>query len=76
MTTLDIGSRTYQVSTMTEYNGQPVWELRGKRGAHYFTMRNVHDPLVMFVCDARGFGPVKSLDHVWLTDRSGSLEVL
>jgi len=45
--------------------------LTGKRGAEYFTMRNVKNPHLMFVC-----GRSKTLDNVWLSDENGQLKVV
>jgi hypothetical protein len=48
--------------------------LRGKRGALYGTMRNVHHRSRMFVVATTGYSNV--MDGVWLDDSSGELVVV
>jgi hypothetical protein len=71
--TLQIGRTLYTVETETGRDGLPEYHLRGKRGAHYCTMRVARQPEVMFVVDCRGFGMVQSLQSVRLCDASGEL---
>lgn len=78
MQTITLRGREYTVTVRepdhrTAKHGT-VYVLSGPRGARYFTMRNVHRPAMMFICDDRGFGPVTSLQGLWLTDKNGSLE--
>ena len=66
--------KVFRCETIDRETGEVYrrYELVGKRGAKYYTVRNVPSPELMFVVPARGFSPV--LDGVWLTDRSGTLE--
>jgi hypothetical protein len=76
-TTLAIGRLTYKVSTTTAKNGETVYLLEGKRGALYATMRNARTPSRMFLIGAgKTFSGPFGKKTVWLTDASGSLEVL
>lgn len=74
--TLRVNGRDFAVTTEQGEDGRPVYHLRGKRGAHYFTMRNEPNPSLMFVCDARRFGCASTMDGVWLTDEGGELREL
>lgn len=74
--TLTIGKRVFVVTQERLHEGRPVYELRGPRGAHYFTMRNHWKPELMFLCNGRRCGLAKGLaEGVWLTDKNGKLEV-
>jgi hypothetical protein len=64
----------YEVTTRTGLDGRTVYELRGKRGACYFTMRNKKWPEMMFLCNANGFGLPCGFERVWLTDADGTLK--
>lgn len=80
MSTITIRGREFTVSVRpddehTRKHGV-VYELKGKRGAHYFTMRNAKHPEQMFVCDARRFGMAATMEGVWIMDKNGSLEIL
>lgn len=58
-----------------EKKGDTYW-LTGKRGAEYYTERNVPDPTKMFIIPKnfmKGFG---TLSGVWLTDVNGRLEII
>lgn len=76
---ITIGRTNYSISTRTvkQFGKEVVmYELKGVRGAHYFTMRNQANPDLMFLCDGRGFGVSSTLRNVWLTDKNGTLEVV
>lgn len=76
-TTIAIGRLTYTVTTETAKNGELVYLLTGKRGAVYATMRNARTPSRMFLIGAgKTFSGPFGKKTVWLTDASGSLEVL
>lgn len=78
-TTLKIGRLEFSVTSeekMVMGRKEVVYELKGKRGAHYFTMRNFHRPEMMFVCNGRGFGAASQFQGTWLTDKDGSLKVV
>lgn len=70
---MKINGREFQVEAREGRDGRPVYELRGKRGAHYFTMRNEPNPALMFICNARGMGVATAMESVWLTDEGGEL---
>ncbi len=54
-----------------------VYLLTGKRGAKYATVRNKHHPDKMFLVHSeRGFGIPAGFEGVWLSDQSGTLEVI
>ncbi len=79
-TMITIKGRTFEVSVRaadqhTAKHGA-IYELRGPRGAAYFTMRNANHPEAMFVCDMRKFGMASTMKDVWLTDKNGTLEVM
>ncbi len=72
--TLTLGRLSYSVEPgPTTPSGETTYLLRGKRGAVYATMRNVHRPETMFVYGAGGIPRV--FDGVWLTDADGTLRV-
>jgi hypothetical protein len=75
-TTIRIKGRDFAVTAEQGADGRLVYHLRGKRGAHYFTMRTEPGPLLMFICDARHLGIASTMDGVWLTDEGGELRVL
>lgn len=77
---ITIRGREFEVSVRaadhrTEKTGT-VYELRGARGAAYFTMRNFNQPENMFLCDSRMFGTASTMKGVWLSDKTGTLEVV
>jgi hypothetical protein len=77
-TTLKIGRLEFSVTSEAKKvmgREEVVYTLKGTRGAVYFTMRNVHKPHMMFVCNGRKFGPASQFQGVWLTDKNGTLEV-
>jgi hypothetical protein len=73
---LTIGRLEFDVTSETSEKYGAWYTLRGKRGATYSTLRNAHRPELMFLCDARNFGPVHAFIGVWLTDKNGTLEVV
>lgn len=77
-TTLQIGRLTFTVTFKVEYDrvlGREVkvYTLTGKRNAVYSTMRNVHNPHLMFLVNNRKIGI--AMKGVWLTDKNNILEV-
>jgi hypothetical protein len=75
MKTITIRGREFTVEPKTsDRDGARYFVLRGKRGAHYFTMTNVHSGL-HFVCNAHPFKPMP-FEGVWLKDNDGTLEVV
>lgn len=59
---------------MVEGAKEVRYSLTGKRGGSFFTMRNAHNPHLMFiVSNAMGN---KSLDGVWLSDENGVLKLV
>lgn len=74
--TLQIGRLTFTVTSVL--SGDPrqgrIYNLCGKRGAVYSTVRNIHDPNKMFLINNRRFGVV--MNGTELTDINGTLEVL
>ena len=56
------------------FAGEPRYTLTGKRGATYFTTRNVHRPHLMFIFSNAPRSNV--LEGVWLTDEGGELRVV
>lgn len=75
-----IRGREYAVEAKTETDeivGKGTrYELRGPRGAHYTTMRNVKTPHLMFLINARKFTASSVVDGVWLSDKDGALKVV
>ena len=71
---IKVNGRTFKVTSREGQDGRTVYELHGKRGAHYFTMRTAKRPEFMFLCNARGFGLASTMENVWLTDQNGCLE--
>lgn len=52
--------------------GRPAYRITGARGAAYRTVRNRHNPEIMFLLREGKFGP-GAMYGVWLTDRGGEL---
>lgn len=74
--TIQINGRDFQVAEEgIARDGRKQYVLAGKRGARYGTMRNAHNPDIMFLIDLRGFGIPAGFVGVFLTDRNGHLEV-
>jgi hypothetical protein len=71
---IQVNGRTFTVTSREGEDGRPVYELHGKRGACYFTMRTAKRPEFMFLCNARGFGLAAGMERVWLTDADGVLK--
>jgi len=71
---IKVNGRTFTVTSRKDKDGRPVYELHGKRGACYFTMRAAKHPEFMFLCNARGFGLATGMEKVWLTDADGVLK--
>lgn len=80
MKTLTLRGREFAVTVRAPDQYTPkhgtVYELTGKRGASYFTMRTANRPELMFLCDGRGFGLALTMKDLWLTDKNGSLEAV
>lgn len=77
-TTLRVNGRDYSVTVESKYDtvlkkSLPRYTLTGKRGAKYYTMRNVYNPGRMFLIE---LGFAKTMENVWLTDEGGTLRVL
>lgn len=72
-----IRGRKFEVNSLTRTNDKGeekcFFELKGVRGAHYFTMTNIHSGL-HFVFN--GHGGKLPFDGVWLKDNDGVLEVV
>ena len=78
-TEISIRRRPYAVTSHVVAAGRPFagelrYTLTGKRGATYFTMRNVHRPHQMFVVSHK-LGS-DAMEGVWLTDEGGKLRVV
>lgn len=77
VTTLALGKMTFFVQKregIDKTHNRPVYQLTGKRGARYFTMRNYKQPDYMFVVNLNG--GTTPFDGKWLTDKNGKLEVI
>lgn len=72
--TIIIRGRQYAVERIERPGKELRYRLTGKRGASFFTMRNVHRPDAMFVVP-HSLGN-KTLEGVWLSDKTGELVVL
>lgn len=75
MDTITIHGREYTVErkeTTVVEQAPHKYELTGKRGATYVTIRNAPNPTMMFLVDRKG---KIALNEVWLTDKNGKLEV-
>jgi hypothetical protein len=78
---IQIRGRSYEVEAVPETNAEtagagPRYVLRGPRGAHYRTMRNMNTQHLMFLVNARAFGARSVIDGVWLSDKDGVLKVV
>lgn len=78
--TITIRGREYTVAKHDTSNPSGAVKLvrsyviTGKRGHKWYTCRNVHTPHAMFLLPEKGFS--KTMDGVWLSDKTGKLEVL
>lgn len=77
--TITIRGREYTVEKVLNDRGEfkddrVKYKITGKRGAVYYTMRNVPNPKLMFVVPEKF--TVGTMEGVWLTDADGKLEVL
>ena len=73
-TTLKVFGREFRVTGTREcpHGGGTVYELTGKRGAVYTTMRHATRKELMFLC-----GPLYAMKRtVWFTDAGGTLRVV
>lgn len=73
-----VDGRAFKVTSRIGENvsalqGKVAYELEGLKGARYFTIRNANQPELMFLVSAN---TMNVLDNVWLTDKSGALEVV
>jgi hypothetical protein len=73
-TTIRIRGREYDVETCESPQDKRRYRLRGKRGASFYTMRNVHRPHMMFVISEAPRS--NGLERVWLSDENGTLRVV
>ena len=78
MTTIRLRGRDYTVESFERTNAKGEVEvnymLTGKRGGKFSTMRNYHNRSKLFVVPFASFN--RTLEGVWLTDASGSLEIV
>jgi hypothetical protein len=79
MGTIKIRGREYTVERILNDKGEfkddrIKYKLTGKRGAVYYTMRNVPNPKFMFVVPQKF--TTSTMDRVWLTDDGGELRVV
>lgn len=76
---ITIRGRKFEVSPIFRTNAKGeqkrFFELKGVRGAHYFTMTNVHSGL-HFIFNGRKMLAALPFDGVWLKDNDGVLEVV
>ncbi len=76
--TLKVQGRDYTVEKLDPLRDEEApfrYVLRGKRGAHYTTMRNANNRHMMFLVHAgKGFGIPAAMDGVWLSDKDGTLK--
>lgn len=74
--TITIRGREYQVESHPDaVQGEgTTYVVVGKRGTKWYTCRNVPKPHMMFLLPERGFS--KTMDRVWLSDQTGTLEVV
>ncbi len=70
-----VGGREFAVRVCGKFNGLPTYELSGKRGARYFTMRYANRPDQMFLMSLGLSARVSPLGDVVLNDRDGVLVV-
>lgn len=76
MPEIRIQGRTYQVEQSDEgihEMNRPGYLLTGPRGARYRTLRNVKNPHMLYLMNARGW--TMGAPKCRLTDKSGKLEV-
>ena len=71
---MTIRGREYTVSREDRPGKELRYRLTGKRGASFFTMRNVNQPHNMFVIP-HSLGN-STLEGVWLSDESGTLRIV
>lgn len=73
MSAITIRGREYQVSSERCREDGYVYFITGKRGSKWFTMRNKPNPKLLFLVPEKSMS--NTMDGVWLTDESGTLEV-
>ena len=71
--TITIKGREYQVEEKPCPDERVVYYVTGKYGHRWFTLRNQQFPDMMFLMPEKGTS--QTMKNVWLTDRSGKLEV-
>jgi hypothetical protein len=76
MAEIRIQGRTYQVEQSDEgvhEMNRPGYLLTGPRGARYHALRSLRRPGMLYLANARLW--TMAAPKVWLTDKSGKLEV-
>jgi len=77
MSTITIGSRTFEVTRLPDEDvhpsSRPGYLLTGVRGARYRTLRNRPEPHMLYLVNAADW--TKDAPKAWLTDKNGTLEV-
>lgn len=68
------GSITIEGRDFTIEQSGDDYILKGARGARYRTMRNANRADLMFLVNAKNW--LQDAPDVWLTDRSGKLELI
>ena len=71
---IELRGRTFTVSLreVPDRFGRKVYYLTGRRGASYFTLRNVKDPSLMMLLDRRTAAG-QPFPDLWLSDAGGTL---
>ena len=66
----------YEISKTINDKGVVVWTLKGKRGAHYTSLRNAKQNNYLFFVGRGQFGgAMKFGNYLWFTDSTGELKL-
>jgi hypothetical protein len=63
--TIKIRGREYSWEPTKTSKGEDAYILKGKKGADYMTMRNVHTPAHMFIISRKAIGTPAGMKGVW-----------
>jgi len=75
METIKIRGREYLISKI--YGKDIInYKLVGKRGAEYYTERNIPNPDVLFIIPKNFMRGMGTFNGVWLSDKGGELKVI
>lgn len=73
---IKIKGREYTVEKRPCPDEGSVYYVTGKKGNRWFTLRNQNYPDMMFLMPENPVASTKTMQGVWLSDRTGTLEVV